>query len=135
MSIASGLSKYSWGSAEEADQGHGHLVGRRPSDHLPVRGGGGPGVPDMRGDEADELPVACDFRAGMFRMWVPEENAAYVKVMDRIYNGAYSVLVRREILAGEPETGLPGEQMKIWLEWAQVYAQAPSTDPHPGGRR
>jgi hypothetical protein len=134
MAAPTGLSKYLMDDPDERALHRGNVIGKRPMDGLPVRGDGG-ARRDMVGDQADEVPIVCDYRAQMFRMWLPEEAKLYVQVCDHVANGAFKIIARREILAEGAETGLPGQEMKIWLEWAQLYGQAEDPRERMGGGR
>jgi hypothetical protein len=118
-----GLSKFAWGDADNDYVHPGTVVGRRPSDGMPVIGTPGQ-VPNMVGEQADELPVTMSYQARMFKMWIPADVAAYVGVMDHVHAEQARCLFRREILAEQDETALPGQQMKIWMEWGQIYVLA-----------
>jgi hypothetical protein len=126
-------SQFAWG-APAGDTGT--VVGHRAPEGFPILSPSG-AVPDLKGDQIDELParLACD--AHMFLMWVDADREAYVRIMDAVANGQASITARRELIAKTEETGLVGENLKIWLEWGTVYlvAEPPRQNVPLGGRR
>jgi hypothetical protein len=70
-------------------------------DGIPFRG---TRVPLLRGNEAEELLVTvADFKTQRFRLWIPEEEAGYREVLDRVTNQRYVLL--RDLEQWIPEHG------------------------------
>ncbi len=93
---------------------------------VPIRGN----AEFLRGEEREQLPHYCDFKAEWFRMWVPEERDRYILIMDHAYNGMFTIRQRRDVEV--PRTGDDGCDLKIWLEWVQWYAEAGKPTMAPG---
>ncbi len=108
------LNKY-FASHHDAAE-HGNIVGFQP-DGFPVRG---TAVPNLVGDQADELPLVGDFKCRTFCTWLPEDMAAYEVVMDRVANKQF--YLQKELELPVPEQG----GWRLFVTWVQVYAQAPS---------
>jgi hypothetical protein len=121
----SGLAKYVYKDASERSLHQGQIVGRSPSNGLPVRGNGR--APDMIGDQADDLPIVSDYYARMFCLWDEEDVQAYVTIMDHAANGQYVIMDRVKIPVEKDPSGQHGGHLKVWLEWSQVYVQAEPT--------
>lgn len=109
-----GYAKY-FGAEDPALHG-GRIVGY--ANGLPVRGEVPPSLTD---EEYDELERVCDFKCQIFRLWVDEEREQYIQIMDRVANQRFSLRDRRvREVEGQ-------EYPAIYLEWTQIYAQAPPT--------
>jgi hypothetical protein len=96
--------------------GRGKLFwGRAAIDGLPFRGNQ---APNLRADEFDERVVrVADPRNGTFYTGDPEENTAYLKVMDGITNGWFHMLfVERWREEGD-------KRHYVYLEWVEYYLE------------
>lgn len=91
------------------------------TDGYPFRGQ----IPDLKGDEALDIPLGLDYKSQCFRIWKPEEHAAFNGVMDRIVNGWYRQHQRIDRWS-EEHGGLI-----VWLEWVQIYGEAPNSKSPP----
>ena len=91
-------------------------------DGFPVRGDN---VPDIRGEEITDIPLALDYQSKRFCLWEPGEHAAFNDVMDRIVNGWY--MQHKRIDRWSDEHG----GLIVWLEWVQIYGEVAGTK-HPG---
>lgn len=88
---------------------------------FPVRGESA----DIRGDEINEIPLAMDYKSRIFKLWEPEEHAAFNDIMDRIINGWFMQHKRIDRWCDQ-HCGL-----LIWLEWVQIYGEI-VTSKSPG---
>jgi hypothetical protein len=85
---------------------------------FPVRGN--PGY--LKQEESDQLPIRAEFKADWFRLWVAEERGRFVEIMNHVSNGLFTVRTRRDVEVQRP--GDDGNDLKVWLEWVQWYAEA-----------
>lgn len=90
-------------------------------DGYPFRGN----VPDMRQDEFQEIPLALDYKAQLFKLFDPVDAEAFANVMDRIVNGWYMQHKRIDRWSDDPCGPI------VWLEWVQIYGESPA-GKHPG---
>jgi len=95
----------------------GHLSWPGTQEGFPVRGE----PAHLRQSEYQGLTHVLDYKSGAFRMWVPEEKAAFDDVMDHIVNGWYAQHKRIDHFS--LEYGAP----LIWLEWLQIYGEIPNS--------
>jgi hypothetical protein len=77
-------------------------------------------VPNLQGDEAENLPHALDYHSQSFRLWLPEEKAAFDSIMDRIVNGWYMQHKRYDNYVPDHQ------EYVVRLEWVQVYGETPA---------
>ncbi len=91
------------------------------ADGFPVRGP----VPDIRGDEFTDIPLALDYHSQRFCLWDVEEHKAFDGIMDKVSNGWYMQHKRIDRWSDE-HCGLV-----VWLEWVQIYGEVANTK-HPG---
>lgn len=109
------LSKYF--GQQDQDLYGGHVAGYG-LDGYPIIGNT---APMLTQGELESLPLVANFKAAFFRMWLPEEANAYIKVQDHVANGQFFQKARRDI----PVSGIAGQDgdtLKIYLEWVQVEA-------------
>jgi hypothetical protein len=76
-------------------------------------------VPDLRGDQADNLPIKIKFDSGTFDMWDPDSKKRYDDVCNHIASGVWMQKHR------EPRWTEKG--MQIWLEWYILAHELPET--------
>ncbi len=74
-------------------------------------------VPDLVGDQADNLPVRLKFGSGLFKMWEADQKARYDDICNHIASGVY---MRKKELERWVDQGI-----EIWLEWYEMYNEAP----------
>lgn len=86
-------------------------------DGYPFRGSQ---VPNLQGDEAENLPLAMDYQSRAFKLWEPEHKLAFDQIMDRIVNGWYMLYRRRD------EWSTTHDAPVVWLEWVQIYGETPT---------
>ena len=80
----------------------------------------------LKQHETEELEHTFDYHSQLFRLWEPEDKAAFDQIMDRIANGWYGI--RRRIDKDVPDQLAPA----VWLEWIQIYGETPQ-GRQPGG--
>ena len=107
------------GGAQSAHGGQ--LTWPGTADGFPVRGA----VPDLMQDEYDNIPLALDYKSGLFKLFDPAEKQAFDNIMDRIVNGWF-MQHRRIDRWSDQHCG-----MVVWLEWVQIYGETPGAK-HPG---
>jgi hypothetical protein len=108
--------------ADKGGNAHGgNLNWPGTQDGFPVRGP----AHNLKQDEFQDIPLALDFKSGVFRLWEPAEKQAFEEVMDRIVNGWYMQHKRVDRWCDE-HTG-----MLVWLEWVQIYGETTAAK-HPG---
>ncbi len=71
------------------------------------------------------MPRVGTFKARWFKLWEPEELAAFVKVMDHVVNGEFSIKTRLDVPLPDYPSDEPGGSLKVWLEWVQVSVVPP----------
>lgn len=76
-------------------------------------------VPQLQGDQADNLPVKIKFDSGMFETWDETQKVAYDNVCNHIASGVWMQKNRAERWV---EKGL-----QIWLEWYILALELPET--------
>ena len=113
-------------SDEQGGPEHGGLLHwpGTPNGNFPFRG---EEVPNLKGREAEDIPLVLDYHSQMFRMWEPAEKLAFDKVMDRIVNGWFMQHKRFDNWISDQQ------HYVIWLEWVQIYGEVPGVK-HPGGQ-
>jgi len=79
-------------------------------------------VPDLIGNQADELPMRLVFRSGTFDTWDAEAKKAYDDVQNHIGSNVWLPKHRTERWL---DKGL-----QIYLEWYEVYAEPPQGPKH-----
>lgn len=86
-------------------------------DGFPFRGAA---APHLKQDEVEQIRLALDYKSSMFRLWIPDEKAAFDVVMDRIANSWYMKNHREDKWNEEHQHYL------VWLEWVQIYGETPN---------
>jgi hypothetical protein len=82
----------------------------------------GPTAPDLKQSEYDNVPIVAQACNRVFNLSDPEQAQMYEWVRDRIRNGLFTGdWVERH---WDEET----KTMWVYLEWSQLYAQAPVND-------
>lgn len=69
-------------------------------------------IPDLVGDQAENLPLRVKFHSGLFKMWDEVSKAAYDDVCNHIASGVWMRKKERERWVDQG--------MEIWLEWYEV---------------
>lgn len=96
-----------------ADHGGERLIwGGDPVNRLPFRG---THIPDLRGDEVDNLELGMLFGSRMFKLWEQTEKAMFDKVKQRAESGWY-VIKKCEYHFNEAQ-----QHYLVWMEWVQYY--------------
>jgi hypothetical protein len=81
-------------------------------DGFPVRMDPRQGIPQLKGDEIDQIPIRLDYDCGWFDLQDEEQLKKWRSIMDRITSGVYLRLKRTDVV--DPKTG----NLKVFLEWA-----------------
>lgn len=94
-------------------------------------------APDLRQDEMEQIVHVLDYKCARFRLWEPQEEAAFREIMDRIVNGWY---LQRQRFDNWVEAH---QDYVVRLEWVQIYGEhlngksphnaAPPITVQPGG--
>lgn len=88
---------------------------------FPFRGA----VPPMaKQSELVDMPHVLDFHSRLFKLWDPEDKAAFDDTQDKIHNGWY-VMRKRDDRWIESK-----EHYTVWLEWVQIYGEI-ANGKHP----
>lgn len=106
------------------DDHGGHLHWPGTTQGFPYRG---EVAPTLRQSEMDAIQHALDYKSRSFKMWEPQDKAAFDLVMDRIVNGWYLQHKRFDNYVESQQDYV------IRLEWVQIYGEHPSGKT-PGSR-
>lgn len=88
------------------------IWGGDAENRLPFRGNY---IPDLRGDEVDDLQLGVVFGSKMFKLWEPADKVAFDKIKQRAEVGWY-VIKKCEYHFVEAK-----EHYLVWMEWSQYY--------------
>lgn len=98
-------------------------------DGHPIRIPHGTNIPPLKEHEFKKLPVVYDFKTAVFNSWDPESFKVYQDLIDRIGNGQFG-LVRRKEREAEGPNGEKG--WLFYIEWAQPYGSLPPSQQGRG---
>lgn len=107
---------------QQGGNGRGKLFwGRLDKDGLPFRG---PFAPNLTEDEYEERVVrVADPHNGTFRTWIPEENNAYLEVIDKVLNGWAVTLYQDTWKQRIKIDGKLQRRPVHYLVWAEYYLE------------
>lgn len=77
----------------------------------------GKDVPDLVGDQAENLPLRVKFRSRLFKVYDAQDKLEYDDVNNHIASGVWLRKKERERWVDQG--------MEIWLEWYEVANEAP----------